>query len=141
MESGHSAPDTIRFLDFELLPARRLLLRSGAQVAIGARAFDLLALFTARPGQVLDKRTLIAAVWPTTVVIDANLRVQVAALRKLLGIDGAAIVNVAGRGYCFTARVRTSPAAPAPAPLLAPPRPRSTPPALRRLLALELAGL
>ena len=141
MESGHSASDTIGFLDFELVPARRLLLRAGAQVAIGARAFDLLALFADHPGEVLSNRTLIAAVWPTTVVIEANLRVQVAALRKLLGIDGAAIVNVAGRGYCFTASVRRPVSAAVPARPVAPPCPRNTPPAIRRLLAMELAGL
>lgn len=141
MESGHSAPVTIVFLDFELLPARRLLLRAGMQVAIGARAFDLLAMLAARPGEVLSNRTLIAGVWPNTVVIEANLRVQIAALRKLLGDDGAAIVNVAGRGYCFTASVRAPLARLVPEPVVAPACPRRTPASIQRLLALELAGL
>lgn len=141
MESGHSAPVTIAFLDFELLPARRLLLRAGEPVAIGARAFDLLALLAAQPGEVLSNRTLIAGVWPNTVVIEANLRVQIAALRKLLGIDAAAIVNVAGRGYCFTASVRTPRTRITPELPLAPACPRRTPPSIQRLLALELAGL
>ena len=105
MDSGQSLPVTIAFLDFELLPTRRLLLRAGSQVAIGARAFDLLALLAAHPGEVLSKRSLIAGVWQQTVVIEANLRVQIAALRKLLGDAGSAIVNVAGRGYAFTAVV------------------------------------
>ena len=112
MESAHSAPVTIAFLDLELLPAQRLLLRDGAPLTIGARAFDLLAMLATHPCQVLSHRALIARVWPDTVVIEANLRVQVAALRKLLGVDGAAIVNVAGRGYCFTARVSTRGASP-----------------------------
>jgi len=146
MDSGQSLPVTIAFLDFELLPARRLLLRAGSQVAIGARAFDLLTLLAAHPGEVLSNRTLIAGVWQKTVVIEANLRVQIAALRKLLGDDGAAIVNVAGRGYCLTARVRRLGArhatlAPAPAPARARACPRRTPPSIGRLLALELAGL
>lgn len=141
MESGHSAPVTIAFLDFELLPARRLLLRAGTQVAIGARAFDLLAMLAARPGEVLSNRALIAGVWPNTVVIEANLRVQIAALRKLLGDGGAAIVNVAGRGYCFTASVRTPRSRPAQELPVGPACRRRTPSSVQRLLALELAGL
>lgn len=109
MESGYLAPDAIVFLDFELLPGQRLLRRAGRPLAIGARAFDLLALLAAHPGEVLSNRALIAAVWPNTVVIDANLRVQIAALRRLLGDAGSAIVNVAGRGYAFTALTATRP--------------------------------
>ena len=109
MESGYSAPIAIVFLDFELLPDQRLLRRAGGQVAIGARAFDLLAVLAAHPGKVFSNRVLIEAVWPNTVVIDANLRVQIAALRRLLGEAGGAIVNVAGRGYVFTAPSSTRP--------------------------------
>ncbi|MDR8085759.1 winged helix-turn-helix domain-containing protein, partial [Acinetobacter baumannii] len=76
-------------------------------VAIGARAFDLLAVLATHPGEVMGNRALIDAVWPRTVVIDANLRVQIAALRRLMGDDGSAIVNVAGRGYAFTALTST----------------------------------
>lgn len=105
MESGLLSPTRIAFLDFELRPAQRLLLRAGRPLPIGARAFDLLALLASHPGDVFSNRALLAAVWPNTVVIDANLRVQIAALRKLLGDAGSAIVNVAGRGYAFTAVV------------------------------------
>jgi len=103
MDSGPPAPTRIAFLDFELLPAQRLLLRAGRPLPIGARAYDLLVLLASRPGEVLSNRALMAGVWPHTVVVEANLRVQIAALRKLLGDAGSAIVNVAGRGYVFTA--------------------------------------
>lgn len=109
MESGFPVPSTIIFLDFELLPVQRLLLRAGRPVAIGARAFDLLAVLAAHPGEVIGNRALIEAVWPHTVVVDANLRVQIAALRRLLGDAGSAIVNVAGRGYAFTALTTSRP--------------------------------
>ena len=103
MDSGPSAPTRIAFLDFELLPAQRLLLRAGRPLPSGARAYDLLVLLASRPGEVVSKRALMAGAWPHTVVVEANLRVQIAALRKLLGDAGSAIVNVAGRGYAFTA--------------------------------------
>lgn len=128
MESGPHSPTRIAFLDFELRPAQRLLLRAGRPQPIGARAFDLLALLASHPGDVLSKRALMAAVWPNTVVIDANLRVQIAALRKLLGDAASAIVNVAGRGYAFTAVVNVKSAhVDAPDPMPACPLPRRAP--------------
>lgn len=111
MDSGPPATTRIAFLDFELLLAERLLLRAGRPLPIGARAYDLLVLLASRPGDILSNRALMAGVWPRRVVVEANLRVQIAALRKLLGDAGSAIVNVAGRGYAFTAL---------PAPQLAP---------------------
>ncbi len=107
METGPPLFETLAFLEFELTLARRQLLRDGEPVAIGGRALDLLALLAARPGEVLNNRLLMRSVWPRTVVEEVNLRVQIAALRKLLGGDGRCpyIVNHAGRGYCFTAPV------------------------------------
>ena len=108
MDAHLPLPAAITFGDFTLLPRQRQLLRAGSQVAIGARAFDLLALLVSRAGEVLDHRVLVAGVWPRTVVIDANLRVQIAALRKLPGMDAGAIVNVIGRGYAFVGDVRST---------------------------------
>lgn len=127
MESERPMFETLAFLDFELTLARRQLLRDGAPVAIGGRALDLLALLAGHAGEVLDNRLLMRTVWPRTVVEEVNLRVQIAALRKLLGAGGHCpfIVNLAGRGYCFTApvtrRMPSSPhvAAPHGAPRLA----------------------
>lgn len=107
MESERPVFETLAFLDFELTLARRQLLRGGVPVAIGGRALDLLALLASQPGQVLDNRLLMRSVWPRTVVEEVNLRVQIAALRKVLSGGGHCpfIVNYAGRGYCFTAPV------------------------------------
>ena len=40
----------LRFGRFELRPSERVLLADGAPVTLGARAFDLLTAFAARPG-------------------------------------------------------------------------------------------
>ncbi|HEX8606088.1 MAG TPA: winged helix-turn-helix domain-containing protein [Pseudoduganella sp.] len=103
--------ETLAFLDFELTLARRQLLRDGVPVGIGGRALDLLALLACHPGEVLDNRILINAVWPRTVVEEVNLRVQIAALRRLLSGEGHCpyIVNYTGHGYCFTAPVTRRP--------------------------------
>jgi DNA-binding winged helix-turn-helix (wHTH) protein len=74
-----------RFGRFELRPSERILLADGAPVAIGARAFDLLAEFADRPGTLITKDELLTIVWPGLVVEENNLQVQVSTLRKILG--------------------------------------------------------
>ena len=115
MDTDKAIADTLVFLDFELTLARRQLLRNGQPVAIGGRALELLALLAARSGEVVGRRMLIERIWPNMIVEEVNLRVQISALRKLLGNDArhaqhAYIVNHAGRGYCFTAPVTPLPA-------------------------------
>jgi DNA-binding winged helix-turn-helix (wHTH) protein len=89
-----------RFDRFELQPAARRLLVEGCEAKVGARAFDVLLTLVERPGRVVGKDELFATVWPGVVVEEANLAVQISALRKLLG--GGSIATVAGRGYQFT---------------------------------------
>jgi serine/threonine-protein kinase len=64
---------------------------------------------------VLDKNTLMKAIWPDTVVEENNLNQNISMLRRVLGENRAAnpyIVTVPGRGYRFVAPVtkRTRPA-------------------------------
>ena len=104
-ERGHA----ISFGPFRLLAAQRLLLEGDKPVRLGSRAFDILAALVERAGEVVDKRELIARAWPETFVEDANLKIQVSALRRALG-DGQGgrryVVTVPGRGYNFVAPVR-----------------------------------
>jgi DNA-binding winged helix-turn-helix (wHTH) protein len=106
----------ISFGPFRLFPARRLLLERDKPVDIGGRALDLLIALVERPGEVLDKAELIAKVWPHTFIDEGNLKVRIAALRRVLA-DGQAgnryISTVVGRGYCFAASITQS-AAPRP---------------------------
>jgi len=98
---------TLSFAHFDIDPRQRRLRRHGAIVPIGARAFDLLRLLAEAPGQVLDHRYLMERAWAGRVVCEANLRVQIAALRRTLDISGVEryILNVPGRGYLLTAPV------------------------------------
>jgi predicted ATPase/DNA-binding winged helix-turn-helix (wHTH) protein len=101
--------DAISFGPFRLLAAQRLLLDGDNPVRLGSRAFDILAALVERRGEVVGKNELIARAWPQTVVEDANLKIQVSALRRALG-DGQGghryVVTVPGRGYNFVAPVR-----------------------------------
>ncbi len=90
------------FGPFQLFPAERTLLRDGSPVRIGGRAFDILAALAQRPGEILSKAELTRLVWPDIFVDEGNLRVNIAALQKVLGRtqDGRRyIANVPGRGY------------------------------------------
>ncbi|WP_310197496.1 winged helix-turn-helix domain-containing protein [Ancylobacter sp. 3268] len=108
------------FGPFRLAPGRQLLLRNGLQVRIGGRALDILTLLVRRPGEVVTKNELIEFVWPNTFVLEANLKVNVAALRKILSEEAseAYIATVAGRGYRFVASVEIERDRMTPAPQL-----------------------
>jgi len=98
----------ISFEPFRLLPVQRLLLEGDTPVRLGSRAFDILAVLIERAGEVVSKEELIARIWPQTFVEDANLKIQVSALRRALG-DGQGgrryITTIPGRGYNFVAPV------------------------------------
>src|ERR1700733_10689043 len=100
---------TISFGPFRLLAAQRLLLEGDKPVRLRSRAFDILAALVERASEVVTKEDLIARAWPQTFVEEANLKIQVSALRRALG-DGQDghryIVTVPGRGYNFVAPVR-----------------------------------
>jgi DNA-binding winged helix-turn-helix (wHTH) protein len=98
--------DSIRFTKFTFQRCSRRLSRGEEDVAIGARAFDLLDFLIASRDRVVGRAEVMAAVWPDAVVGENNLNVQLANLRRLLGAD--AIVTVPGRGLRFALEVSSS---------------------------------
>src|ERR1700757_1962050 len=108
----HSQPRAVlSFGPFSLFAAERLLKKADEPVPLGGRALDILIALAERAGEVVTHKELISTVWPDVTVEEANLRFQMAALRKALGDgrDGARYIsNVAGRGYCLVAPVTRS---------------------------------
>jgi predicted ATPase/DNA-binding winged helix-turn-helix (wHTH) protein len=99
---------SLAFGPFVVIPAQRILLQDGRQVRLGSRALDVLIVLLTRAGEVVSKSELMSAAWPNIHVEEANLRVHIGALRKVLGdhSTGARFIeNVPGRGYCFVAKV------------------------------------
>jgi TolB-like protein/DNA-binding winged helix-turn-helix (wHTH) protein/Tfp pilus assembly protein PilF len=87
------------FGSFEIRPTERLVLVGGTPAPVGARAFDVLMALVERRDRVVSKKELLDLAWAGLVVEDANLTVQISALRKVLGTG--VIVTVTGRGYRF----------------------------------------
>lgn len=106
-----SAEDRQRFGAFTIWETQRRIERHGHAVRLGSRAFDLLLYLLKRPGQLISKDELLAAVWAGLVVEDGSVRVHMSLLRKALGKPGPDdgcktwITTVPQRGYRFNGRV------------------------------------
>lgn len=95
---------TLRFGDFVLDSDARQLRREGADIRLSPKAFDLLRALLDRRPDVISKRDLMALIWPDTFVVEANLNVVIAEIRRALGDDRQAprfIRTVHGVGYAF----------------------------------------
>ena len=111
MSTGPKENPTYEFGPFRLDPAERRLLRDGQVVPLTPKAFDLLVYLVEHHGHLVEKSTLLSALWPDTVVEEANLAYNVSSLRKVLDRangPGPVIETVPTRGYRFVAPVTVS---------------------------------
>jgi DNA-binding winged helix-turn-helix (wHTH) protein/TolB-like protein len=91
------------------------------RVVLGSRAFDILVLLVSRAGELVDKTVIMNAVWPGVAVEEANLTVQMSALRRAFGPQGLGYIQtVPRRGYRFAADVAPSIAVPREASVVLP---------------------
>lgn len=109
---------------------QRRVLRDGAEVSLGARAFDVLVYLSEHADRVVSKEDLLTHVWSGVMVEESNLSVQIAGLRKALG--QSVIKTVPGIGYRFILSE--------PAPL-APAKPALDVPSVPSLAVLPFANL
>jgi predicted ATPase/DNA-binding winged helix-turn-helix (wHTH) protein len=101
--------EAFAFGSFRLIPRRRALLDGETPVRLGSRALDILIALVERAGEVVTKQDLMSRAWPDVFVEEANLKVHIGVLRRVLGNArsvGGSIVNVPGRGYSFVAPVK-----------------------------------
>jgi DNA-binding winged helix-turn-helix (wHTH) protein/TolB-like protein/Tfp pilus assembly protein PilF len=97
------------FGEFRLDAKRHRLLRDGEFVPLSPKAIETLTVLIQNPGKLIQREDLMQAVWPDTVVEDANLTVAVSQLRKALnqnGNTGELIQTIPRVGYRFVADVR-----------------------------------
>ena len=103
-----AAEPPLEFGRYRVLLRQRLLLADGVRIELGTRAFEFLLALLEADGSLVSKKDLLDRVWPDTVVVEQNLKVQVSALRRALGEDRDFIRTEFGRGYRFTAAVRST---------------------------------
>jgi DNA-binding winged helix-turn-helix (wHTH) protein len=106
--SPAAADATFEFGRFLVHLRRRQLVSDGVPIHLGTRALDLLLILLEADGSLVTKDELMRRVWPGIVVAEDNLKCQIAALRKTLGEDRDFIRTEIGRGYRFTAEVRST---------------------------------
>lgn len=84
-------------IDFSTRTVRTV---SGGHVRLGARATEVLLTLAEHCNRFVSRHELMRAVWPGLTVDEANLSVQVSALRKVLsGYSRSVIQASSGRGY------------------------------------------
>ena len=94
---------------FRCDPAEHLLFCEGKAVSLAPKAFEILLILIKSNGRLLTKDEMMQKVWPDTFVEDANLTINISALRKLLGDstgDQQFIETVPKRGYRFIVPVK-----------------------------------
>ena len=106
--SSIRADAALEFGRFRVLLRQRRLLADGVPVELGIRAFDLLLVLLEAAGALVTKEELLKRAWPSVVVSEENLKVQIFALRKALGGDGNLIHTEFGRGYRFIGMLRSN---------------------------------
>ena len=109
-----AAEAALEFGCFRVMLRRRQLVADGVPIRLGTRALDLLLVLLEANGALVAKNELLSRVWPGSVVAEENLRVQMFALRRALGADRDFIHTEYGRGYRFTAAIRSITARSAP---------------------------
>jgi TolB-like protein/DNA-binding winged helix-turn-helix (wHTH) protein/Flp pilus assembly protein TadD len=97
------------FGPFRLIPEERQLLRDDQPVPLTDKPFDLLLALVENSGRLIKKGELMEMVWPDASVEEANLSVNMTAVRRALGEgpnDHQYIETVPRRGYRFVAGVK-----------------------------------
>jgi adenylate cyclase len=104
-----NAPGAFEFGPFRVDGTHRLLTCDGEAVVLAPKPFSLLLYLLRHSGQTLSKEQLIAHLWTDSTGSEANLSVNIAAVRRALGErprDHRYVVTVPLQGYAFVAEVR-----------------------------------
>jgi len=93
---------------FRLDPEARVLTHDGVATSLGARGVAVLTALVSQPNTYVHKAAIMDAAWPGTVVEEANLAVQISAIRRALALVPGGegwVETLARRGYRFVGPV------------------------------------
>ena len=96
------------FGPYHLDASQHLLFRRGQLISLPPKATQTLVILVENHGRLVEKEDLMKAVWPDTFVEEANLTLQISALRKALqeeSSQGSYIETIPRRGYRFKSPV------------------------------------
>ena len=95
-----------RFDQFVLNLERGCLQRTGVDLGLRPKAFDVLRYLVEHAGKLASKNDLLDSVWPSVIVSDDSLAQCVREIRALIGDDDQRFIRtVPRRGYLFVADV------------------------------------
>src|SRR6202453_5342151 len=102
-------PITYRFGEFTLDLVRGGLFRSGDEVKLRPKVFEVLKYLVESSGRLISKGELAKAIWPDSFVTDDSLVQCTVELRRALGDpDQQIIKTIPRRGYLFACAVTQS---------------------------------
>jgi hypothetical protein len=102
--SSENKLETIPLGNYQFYPGNHVLTIGQKNIPLSQKETKALTIFAANIDQVVDRETLMKAIWEEqgVVVISRNVDVLVSKLRKKLSDDNSIqFVNVHGRGYKF----------------------------------------
>lgn len=86
--------------DMTIDPVRFIVTRSGKDIVLAKKEFELLYLLAAKPGRVFLRNEILSNVWGTDVIVgDRTIDVHIRKIRQKLDVD--CITTVKGVGYKF----------------------------------------
>ena len=95
------------FGDLELNPETKRACIAGVDLSLTKKEFEVLLLLMGKPGRVYSREDILARVWPNDVnVLERSIDVNMARLRKKLGVYANNIVSRSGYGYCFVTETK-----------------------------------
>lgn len=116
MDAGKPPGTAYQFDRFILdLGRGALFTAEGVELPLRAKSFALLRLLVENAGHLLDRDTILNAMWPDVIVGDDSITQCIRDIRRALGDEAKGLLRtVQRRGYLFAAPVsRIDPAAPA----------------------------
>lgn len=98
--------DNIVFGELVLNPETKRTYIADVDIALTKKEFEVLYMLMRKPGRVYSRDEILSRVWPDDVnVLARSIDVNMARLRKKLGVYANNIVSRSGYGYCFVTDV------------------------------------
>ena len=99
-DSVKTKEDIVNIGDIKIDREKYLIVKSGVEINLPKKEFELLSLLASKPGKVFTRETILERVWGGDVIVgDRTIDVHIRKLREKLGDDY--IKTVKGIGYRF----------------------------------------